>query len=242
MLKRSKARLRRILGRELTRVHGATVELNDVGELRKLFGWYDLPELDDPTLHEFEYVEDVNLRRLRDAEVIGTTVRNAGRSVCLEIGTSAGRTTALMAANAPAAVIHTVNIPPAEVVEGQGGTFTTHAIEKAAIGAWYRERGHTNVRQILANTATWEPDIGPIDVAFIDGCHDTDFVFNDTEKVVRHMAPGGFVLWHDYNLALTDTYPWVHSVVLGVEKLLEAGIINTRIFHVRDSWIGVCRI
>jgi hypothetical protein len=241
VLKRSKARLRRLLGREFSRVQAATVELNDIGELRKVFGWREEPLLDDPALHEFQYVEDVNQRRLRDAEVIGTVTRNAARTACLEIGTSSGRTTALMAGNAPAAMIYTVNIPPEEVASGSGGTFTTHAIGTDAVGAYYRERGHTNVRQIFANTATWEPDVEKIDVAFIDGCHDTDFVFNDTRKVMRHMAPGSFVLWHDYNLALTGTYPWIHSVVLGVENLLEAGIITSRIFHVRDSWVGVQR-
>jgi predicted O-methyltransferase YrrM len=169
-------------------------------------------------------------------------MRNANPKTALEIGTSTGLATVLMAVNAPNARIFTVNISPEEIASGEGGKLTTIALEREKIGIEYRDRGLTNVTQIYANTAKWEPDIDRIDVAFIDGSHDTDFVVNDTEKVLRHMGSGSFVLWHDFNLELVDKYAWIRSVCLGVEKLYERGLLSGRVFHVRDSWTGVYRV
>ena len=99
-----------------------------------------------------------------------------------------------------------------------------------------------NVRQIYANTATWEPDIGPIDVAFIDGCHDADFVFNDSRKVLKHCRPGSAMLWHDFAPELTPVYPWIAEVCSGVERLYRERLISGRILHLRESWVGLYRV
>jgi len=243
MIGRIKAKLRSFLEIDnLFRLQHAVIELNDIGELRKVFGWQLAPVLDDPTIHSFDYLEDVNERRVRDAECLATVVRNANPAVCLDIGTSTGHSAALMAANAPQAQIYTVNIPPEQVLSGEGGVLTTVALDQEKIGSYYRERELTNVTQILANTAYWEPKIGMIDVAFVDGCHDSKFVYNDTRKVLKCLKPGSFVLWHDFNLKLVKNYIWINSVCLGVEKLFRDGLLSGRVFHVRDSWIGVYRV
>jgi hypothetical protein len=39
----------------------------------------------------------------------------------------------------------------------------------------------------------------PVNLAFIDGSHSYTYVRNDTEKVLPTMAPGGIILWHDYD-------------------------------------------
>lgn len=218
------------------------IELNDVAELRKVFGWKLEPILDDPSIHEFEYVEDVNRRRVRDAECLGTVVRNARPSVCVDIGTSTGHTAALMAVNAPDARIYTVNAPPEDLRAGKGGTLTTATLEPDQIGSYYRERNLDNVTQLLANTASWEPQIGTIDVAFVDGCHDSEFVYKDTRKILKHVKRGSFILWHDFNPELVHKYHWIQSVCLGIEMLFVTGLLKGRIFHVRDSWIGVYRV
>src|SRR5262245_54746208 len=160
------------------------IELNDVGELKKLYRWQDDPVIDRPDVHDFEFVTDINQRRLRDAEVLGAVMRNARPRVALEIGTANGMATVQMAVNAPEAHIYTVNILPEEVRDGQGGELTTVAMAQDDIGIAFRQRGLHNITQIFANTATWEPDIGTIDVAFIDGCHDSEFVYNDTRKIL----------------------------------------------------------
>lgn len=236
-----RSRARRILELDdFVHLRRALIELNDVQELKNVFGWTADPLLDDPGILDFRFVEDVNRRRVRDAESLATVVRNINPAACLDIGTGLGHSAALMAVNAPTARLYTVNVSPEDF--GAAGTLTTVKLEKPQIGSYYRERNLRNITQILANTAHWEPDIGCIDVAFIDGSHDCDFVINDTLKVLARMRPGSFVLWHDFNLSLIHNYPWIKSVCLGVEVLLARGALTGRVFHIRDSWVGVYRV
>lgn len=228
--------------KECPRLAKAVIPLNNIGELRKCMGWRGEPKLDDPSLRQFEYIEDANERRLRDAEVLASAVRDLQGGAVLEIGTAEGRTTALLSENSPSATIYTVNIPPEEILSGKGGVHTTFALEREKIGRYYRERGLSNIKQILANTATWVPDLPPLDVAFIDGCHDSDFVYNDTRKILKCMKPGGVILWHDFNYDLRQKYDWIQDVCLGVEMLLRDGLIKGRVFHLKDSWIGAYRV
>ncbi|UCC53578.1 MAG: class I SAM-dependent methyltransferase [Anaerolineaceae bacterium] len=236
-----RSKVRRFLGLdEFHHLRTSVITLNDVGELKKVFRWQKDPIIDDPYLLEFQYVEDVNQRRLRDLESVTTVVRNINPTICVDIGTGSGSMAAMMAVNAPQAQIHTINIPPEEFSEG--GHLTTMKLERNQIGAYYRRRGIKNISQIYANTATWEPNIGEINVAFIDGSHDTSFVINDTLKVLTHMKPGAFILWHDFNLSLVHNYHWIKTVCLGVESLLSDGHIKGRIFHLRDAWVGIYRV
>jgi predicted O-methyltransferase YrrM len=232
----------KFVGLDLRHLEKNVIELNDVSELRKVFGWQLEPVLDDPAIYEFNHVEDVNQRRVRDAECLATVVRNVRPAVCVDIGTSTGHSAAWMAVNAPDAKIFTVNIPPEEIRDGKGGRLTTIAFERDQIGSYYRERKLTNITQLMVNTAEWEPGIGVIDVAFVDGCHDTKFVYNDTRKLLKCMKAGSFILWHDFNVDLVDKYHWIYSVCLGMEQLFAKGILRDRVFHVRDSWVGVYRV
>lgn len=218
------------------------IELNNVNELKKVFKWNEQPIIDDSRIYEFEHVEDVNERRIRDAEVLATTVCNINPSACLEIGTARGHGTALIASNAPQAKVYTINIDPEEIKSGGGGKATTEAFTIEEIGLYYRQKGCSNVTQIIANTAKWNPDIGFIDFAFVDGCHDTTFVINDTKKVLKLLQPGSFIVWHDFNLGLVNNYHWINSVCLGVESLARNGYLKNRIFHVKDSWMGVYQV
>lgn len=218
------------------------IELNNFHELKKVFKWKSDPILDRPDIYDFDYVEDVNERRIRDAESLATVTRNAVSDVALEIGTANGMGTLLMAVNAPKAQIFTINIEPEEALTGAGGELITVAVQREEIGIAFRKRKINNITQIYANTATWEPNIGTIDVAFIDGCHDTEFVYNDTKKILPFMKKGGFILWHDFNLELVDKFDWMMAVSLGIEKLYADNLLTKQTFHVRDSWVGIYQV
>lgn len=217
------------------------LELEDLPSLLQALGWTKRPVLEGfPHLHQFQHLTDINQRRLRDAEVIAAACCNAGHHDILEIGTSSGQTTAIMALNAPGATIHTINIPPDEIDEG--GKLVTYAPALAQIGSYYRERGCKNVRQILANTAKWQPDIPRIDVAFVDGCHDAGFVYNDTAKILPFCPKGSIVLWHDFNPALIPVHDWIADVCRGVARLYASHLIDAPILHLKHSWVGLYRV
>ena len=211
-------------GDPLRHLRSNVLVVRSLDHLKKAMGWTRSPLLEGDHLHAFDYLEDLNDRRIRDAEVVGAACCNGDPKILLEIGTGSGRTTALMARNAPDATVYTVNIPPEE------------------IGRHYREAGLTNVRQVLANTLRWEPDFGPIDVAFIDGCHDAEFVYSDTKKILAKCRPGSLVLWHDFAPDLVQTYHWIQEVCLGVERLFAEGLVRGRILHLQDSWVGLYRV
>lgn len=227
--------------RRALRVLSANVlDVRDLACLQRAMGWTRAPLLDDPSLDAFEHLEDLNERRRRDAEVLASACANGDPRVLLEIGTAHGRGTALMARNAPGGTVHTVNIPPEEIAAG--GELTTFAPGREEIGRVWREMGLTNVRQILANTATWAPDLPPVDVAFVDGCHDAEFVYADTRKILAVCRPGSLVLWHDFAPPLARVYPWIGEVCRGVGMLLLDGHLRGKVLHLRDSWTGLYRV
>lgn len=241
--------IRNLLGRMARRLQPAdplwhvrrnTLEVRGLLNLQLAMGWERLPILDAPHLDEYEHVEDLNHRRRRDAEAILSACCNGRPKHILEIGTAHGRTTMLMSRNAPSATIHTVNIPPEQIAAG--GHAITFAPGREEIGHVHRAAGCTNVRQVLANTADWSPDFGPIDVALIDGCHDSAFVYQDTKKVLARCRPGSVILWHDFAPALAHNFDWINSVCLGVERLYAEGLLVGRILHMQDSWVGLYRV
>lgn len=208
--------------------------------LRIALGWSRKPVLRGEYLRTYNNLCDINDRKLRDAEVIGSACCNCEPGILLEIGTALGQTTALMAVNSPGSIVYTVNIPPEELADG--GVLTTGGVPLDDIGRYYRVAGCNNVRQIYANTLNWTPEFGPIDVALVDGCHDADFVFNDTRKILEQSRPGSIVMWHDFNPELAAVYHWIDSVCTGIERLYAEGFLKGRILHLQDSWVGLYRV
>lgn len=216
------------------------LEVRSLEHLMKAMNWTNTPILAGEYLKKFQYIEDLNDRRIRDAEVLGAACCNGNPKILLEIGTSLGQTTALMAQNAAQGIVYTVNIPPDEIAEG--GKYVTFAPKIDEIGRYYRENNCTNVSQIFTNTKNWIPDFGPIDVAFIDGCHDADYVYNDTLKILACTRPGSIIMWHDFNPKLVKVYGWITSVCAGVERLYSEGHLKGKTLHLEDSWVGLYRV
>jgi len=215
------------------------IEVNNIQELKKVFNWKKDPIVERHEVNEYKSIEDINERKKRDAEVIGTVVSNISKKTILEIGTATGITTAFMAANAPDSHIYTINILDDDIHNGTGGINTTVALKKDEIGKEYKKLGLKNITQIYENTAHWQPNIGQINVALIDGCHDTNYVYHDTLKVLAHMLPGDFVMWHDFNPSMRKKFYWIDDVCRGVELLYKKGHIKGRIYLLKDSWVGL---
>jgi hypothetical protein len=131
-------------------------------------------------------------------------VRAARPRTILEIGTFDGRTTLNLAANAPDATVHTLDLPAAAptalAVEPSERTF----IEKPASGARFVGRPEAaRIVQHFGDSATFEfaPLAESVDLAFVDGSHAYDYVVSDSRRV-RALLParGGVIVWHDYGI------------------------------------------
>lgn len=225
----------------LDALYSAMLTCNSSKELSRLWHWSKEPLLEYLPDVAYAYPEDLNDRRQHDAEVLMNVCRNAVSSAALEIGTSNGLTTLGMALNASEATIYTVDIPQEEAKAGKGGTRITHILESDVVGYHYRQARISNVQQIWANTLTWQPDLPQLDLAFIDGCHDRAFVYNDTNKVLPFIKPGGFIVWHDASPALVRSFDWIAEVCGALDDLVREGKLPGHLFHVRDSWMMVWR-
>ena len=216
-----------------------TLRVRNFDFLAKAMGWDKRPKIDTDQVDIYNILEDLNERPLRDMQVILGACANKDQEGCniLEIGTAYGQTTKYMSENAPNSTIYTINIPP-EKIEG-GGDMVTYCLSHDEIGREYKKAGCQNVVQILENTLHWNPKIDPIDVALIDGCHDPEFVYQDTVKVLSKCKKGSIILWHDFNPDLVQHYDWVKGVCTAVVDLYEDGHLTNKVLHLQDSYVGL---
>lgn len=212
-----------------------------IEELCRYFNLIKPPVIIEEDLDEVRFIEDINQRRRWDAEVLSVIAANVPIGKMLDIGTHEGRSAARMAVNSPGSQVYTVNIHPDDLKNP--GELVTDILEEERIGSYYREKNLANIKQIFANTKTWDipKEIDQLSLVYIDGCHDKEFVYSDTKKILNRVRPGGFILWHDCTPVYRDKFYWIDEVMKGIEELIVENIISGEIINVRNSWIGVWR-
>ncbi len=64
------------------------------------------------------------------------------------------------------------------------------------------------IKQHFGDSAIFDDTLfhGQMDMIFIDGCHDYDYVLSDTEKALRMIKPGGVIFWHDYSPRMPSNF------------------------------------
>ena len=132
----------------------------------------------------------------------------AKRARCLfEFGTCTGKTTYLWAVNSPPdARITTLTLPPdaGDVLREAEDEDNAHDIamrESVCTEFLYSgTEAEAKVTQLYGDSKAFDetPYIGQCDLVFVDGAHSYSYVMSDSEKALRMVRPGGFVLWHDY--------------------------------------------
>lgn len=213
--------------------------LDSIDDLARFFGFTKQEQEIENDLDEVHFIEDINSRKRRDAEVLSLIAANVEPGTMLDIGTHHGRSAARMAANSLLSTVYTVNIHPDDYAAG--GKLKTECLPLEKIGAYYRSKNLANIRQIYANTKNWKilDEINNLSLVYIDGCHDKEFVYSDSRLIINRVRPGGFILWHDFTPVYRKHFVWIDEVMQGVERLLKEKIINGNILNVRNSWIGI---
>ena len=74
--------------------------------------------------------------------------------------------------------------------------------------------------------------IAPLDFAFIDGAHDSEHVRNDSSKTYEALAPGGWMVWHDFD----SPVPWVK-----VREAIERAGFAEPVVHVEGTEVAFLR-
>lgn len=141
-----------------------------------------------------------------EAWVLGCLARNA-RQV-FEFGTATGRTTYILAKNAHSeGKVTTITLSPDELAAYTGeSSDSSLAVEKALLESRYSAflyQGtdvEDRVEQLYGDSKQLDesPYLGRCELIFIDGAHTYSYIRSDSEKALRMVKPGGFILWHDY--------------------------------------------
>lgn len=142
-----------------------------------------------------------------EAWILAVLARRA--RVAFEFGTATGKTTYLMARNLPrGGRVVTITLAPEQVA-----AYADAAGDSTAAGQWARDESafttflysgsdvEGQITQLFGDSKTFDesPYASQCDLIFVDGSHAYSYVMSDSRKALRMLAPGGVVLWHDYN-------------------------------------------
>ena len=128
-----------------------------------------------------------------------------------EFGTYNGMTTLQLALNTPEETeIYTLDLSPemASSTKFQLSELDRYvAVEfrtkfHTSVGSYFKGKPiEKKITQILSDSATYDytPHHGKIDLIFIDAAHDYANKKTDSENALKMLAPGGVILWDNYD-------------------------------------------
>lgn len=72
--------------------------------------------------------------------------------------------------------------------------------------------------------------------------HSAESIYDETREVLGLAEPGDYILWHEFNPALCGSHRYIYEVCLGLEELFRNRLLQGRIHHLRDSWVGLYQV
>jgi predicted O-methyltransferase YrrM len=160
--------------------------------LTEIFGT-DIEKISIPIGAIEEMTSKPNLVELLYVSAIAKHLR--ARNI-FEFGTYIGRTSYYLSYASEESIVTTLDLPL------ERGSKTGNYL-----GTYFRgtER-EDRIRQILCESKEFDttPLRKKMDFIFVDGDHSYEGVKNDTEKAFDMLAPGGVIIWHDYNARPDD--------------------------------------
>jgi predicted O-methyltransferase YrrM len=142
----------------------------------------------------------------REAWVLAALAKS--RRAFFEFGTATGKTTYLIARNAPddAEVVTITLAPDGHESYSTATGDTSGAVRKALAESQFTEFLYTGtpvaskVVQLFGDSKALDtsPYRERFDLIFVDGSHAYSYIMSDTKKALEMLAPGGIIIWHDY--------------------------------------------
>ena len=158
-----------------------------------------------------------------------------------EFGTYNGATTLQIAMNTPENCrIVTLDVPPdsTDAAELEVGEIDHFLAQKQGafnveVGSFFKSSPYAEkVTQIWGDSMKVDLSAyaGAMDIVYVDAGHTYPYMKSDTENALKMIAPGGIIIWHDYNQVL---HP---DVTLCLMEYAEQGI---EVRHLRGTNLAV---
>jgi len=210
-------------------------------QARQLHELIALPEvISIQLLPTTSYLTHWDATYAKDAVNLAMLAKALSPRVVFEIGTFHGYTATLFALNSPEdTLIYTLDLPPDGGAQPSlATTFVddAHIASRSLSGYLYSAHPQgRKVHQLFGDSATFDysPYRGTVDIFFIDGAHDYEYVRSDTLAALSCMRPGGVVLWHDYGRwGVNGVSRWLHELAQG----------GREVFRLPGSSLAILRV
>jgi predicted O-methyltransferase YrrM len=137
-------------------------------------------------LHLADWSKDLGAGSMWDLLAACLIARHASPKTCFEIGTGFGRTTHHLALN----------------TDTDTRIFSLDISDDAVVGRIFANQPTADrITKLTGDSKTFAFDqwLGKIDLVFVDGDHSFDGVCSDTDLAFKLVAPGGCILWDDFD-------------------------------------------
>jgi predicted O-methyltransferase YrrM len=142
---------------------------------------------------------------ISEALILGSLIKSIAPKRVLEIGTGTGFSTKLIAENmSKEGILHTVDLPINETEDLElkikpiyfNANYLSHQKANSLL------ENRSEVIQHFHDSHNLSEKIGEsnFDFIFIDGCHDYNYVKNDSIESLKVASDNAVVLWHDYGM------------------------------------------
>lgn len=173
--------------------------------------------------------------------VLGAMAKSAHR--IFELGTATGRTTYVLARNAPDdAIVDTLTLAPENAADYRTAhddpdaeKWRSVALSESVYDKFYYQDtdAESKVRQHFGDSMEFDdtPYAQAMDLIFVDGSHAYSYVVSDSRKALDMVKPDGWVFWHDYSPRCPGVFRALNELAARIELVHVKG--TTLVAHRR---------
>lgn len=165
---------------------------------------------------------------------LASVARSRGKRPCFEIGTAAGNTTVLLAANMEA-IVYTLDLPDSgewqPTLTRLGSDDKVRESRRRA--EFIEKHPKANIKELVGDSARFDycEYHDRIGLFFVDGAHSLEYVRSDTMNAAWCCQDDGVIIWDDFTTT-RDVTNYIRTLkAAGVELF---GMRGTRLAFTRD--------
>lgn len=157
-------------------------------------------------LHSVDKIitNDISYMRKSEIDILCSAVSMRSPCNVLEVGTCKGECTYYLRINNKNGKVWTVDIDNSSKdfdIENIPSYQLSEVPDVYKVGEYYKDRLIEDIVQIVGDSTKIDyKDYGleRIDIAFVDGNHSENYVYKDALRILKYVAKGSIIFFHDY--------------------------------------------